>query len=114
MSETSNFAKQYCFTWLSIALTHLVFGILLGIIIGIPWVKQHFKLVFLAARTPIPANALVFINIRLSDIFFSDFIGLSLNLLVFCMQKYPNLILKTVKAKIYLSICNPSEKPLSL
>ena len=32
-----------------IALTHLVFGILLGItIIGIPWAKQHFKLVSLA------------------------------------------------------------------
>ncbi len=32
-----------------IALTHLAFGILLGItIIGIPWAKQHFKLVSLA------------------------------------------------------------------
>jgi len=32
-----------------IALTHLVFGILLGItIIGIPWAKQHFKLMSLA------------------------------------------------------------------
>ena len=32
-----------------IALTHLIFGILLGItIIGIPWAKQHFKLVSLA------------------------------------------------------------------
>jgi len=32
-----------------IALTHLVFGLLLGItIIGIPWAKQHFKLVSLA------------------------------------------------------------------
>ena len=32
-----------------IALTHFVFGILLGItIIGIPWAKQHFKLVSLA------------------------------------------------------------------
>ena len=32
-----------------IALTHLFFGILLGItIIGIPWAKQHFKLVSLA------------------------------------------------------------------
>jgi len=32
-----------------IALTHLVFGILLGItIIGIPWAKQHLKLVSLA------------------------------------------------------------------
>ena len=32
-----------------IALTHLVFGVLLGItIIGIPWAKQHFKLVSLA------------------------------------------------------------------
>lgn len=32
-----------------IALTHLVFGILLGItIIGIPWGKQHFKLMSLA------------------------------------------------------------------
>jgi uncharacterized membrane protein YccF (DUF307 family) len=32
-----------------IALTHLVFGILLGItIIGIPWATQHFKLVSLA------------------------------------------------------------------
>jgi uncharacterized membrane protein YccF (DUF307 family) len=32
-----------------IALTHLVFGILLGItIVGIPWAKQHFKLVSLA------------------------------------------------------------------
>lgn len=32
-----------------IALTHLVFGILLSItIIGIPWAKQHFKLVSLA------------------------------------------------------------------
>ncbi|MDP3432185.1 MAG: YccF domain-containing protein [Bacteroidota bacterium] len=32
-----------------IALTHLIFGLLLGItIIGIPWAKQHFKLVSLA------------------------------------------------------------------
>ena len=32
-----------------IALTHLVFGILLGItIIGIPWAKQHFKMASLA------------------------------------------------------------------
>jgi uncharacterized membrane protein YccF (DUF307 family) len=32
-----------------IALTHLVFGILLGItIIGIPWAKQHFKMMSLA------------------------------------------------------------------
>ena len=32
-----------------IALTHLFFGILLGItIIGIPWAKQHFKLMSLA------------------------------------------------------------------
>jgi len=32
-----------------IALTHLIFGVLLGItIIGIPWAKQHFKLVSLA------------------------------------------------------------------
>lgn len=32
-----------------IALTHLLFGILLGItIIGIPWAKQHFKLASLA------------------------------------------------------------------
>ncbi len=32
-----------------IALTHLFFGVLLGItIIGIPWAKQHFKLVSLA------------------------------------------------------------------
>lgn len=32
-----------------IALTHLFFGLLLGItIIGIPWAKQHFKLVSLA------------------------------------------------------------------
>ncbi len=32
-----------------IALTHFIFGILLGItIIGIPWAKQHFKLVSLA------------------------------------------------------------------
>jgi uncharacterized membrane protein YccF (DUF307 family) len=32
-----------------IALTHLIFGILLGItIIGIPWAKQHFKLASLA------------------------------------------------------------------
>ena len=32
-----------------IALTHLIFGILLGItFIGIPWAKQHFKLVSLA------------------------------------------------------------------
>jgi uncharacterized membrane protein YccF (DUF307 family) len=32
-----------------IALTHFLFGILLGItIIGIPWAKQHFKLVSLA------------------------------------------------------------------
>ena len=32
-----------------IALTHLIFGILLGItIIGIPWAKQHFKLMSLA------------------------------------------------------------------
>lgn len=32
-----------------IALTHLLFGILLGItIIGIPWAKQHFKLLSLA------------------------------------------------------------------
>lgn len=39
-----------------IALTHLVFGILLGItIIGIPWAKQHFKLVSLAL-TPFGRN----------------------------------------------------------
>ena len=32
-----------------IALTHLFFGILLGItIIGIPWAKQHFKMMSLA------------------------------------------------------------------
>jgi uncharacterized membrane protein YccF (DUF307 family) len=32
-----------------IALTHLLFGVLLGItIIGIPWAKQHFKMVSLA------------------------------------------------------------------
>ncbi|MDO8927667.1 MAG: YccF domain-containing protein [Bacteroidota bacterium] len=32
-----------------IALTHLIFGLLLGItIIGIPWAKQHFKLLSLA------------------------------------------------------------------
>ncbi len=32
-----------------IALTHLFFGLLLGItIIGIPWARQHFKLVSLA------------------------------------------------------------------
>lgn len=32
-----------------IALTHLLFGILLGItIIGIPWAKQHFKMMSLA------------------------------------------------------------------
>jgi uncharacterized membrane protein YccF (DUF307 family) len=32
-----------------IALTHLIFGVLLGItIIGIPWAKQHFKMVSLA------------------------------------------------------------------
>lgn len=32
-----------------IALTHLIFGILLGItVIGIPWAKQHFKMVSLA------------------------------------------------------------------
>jgi len=32
-----------------IALTHLIFGLLLGItIIGIPWAKQHFKLMSLA------------------------------------------------------------------
>lgn len=32
-----------------IAATHLVFGLLLGItIIGIPWAKQHFKLMSLA------------------------------------------------------------------
>jgi uncharacterized membrane protein YccF (DUF307 family) len=32
-----------------IALTHLLFGILLGItIIGIPWARQHFKLMSLA------------------------------------------------------------------
>ena len=32
-----------------IALTHLLFGLLLGItIIGIPWAKQHFKLLSLA------------------------------------------------------------------
>lgn len=32
-----------------IALTHLFFGLLLGItIIGIPWAKQHFKLMSLA------------------------------------------------------------------
>lgn len=32
-----------------IALTHVLFGILLGItIIGIPWAKQHFKLASLA------------------------------------------------------------------
>jgi uncharacterized membrane protein YccF (DUF307 family) len=32
-----------------IALTHFIFGLLLGItIIGIPWAKQHFKLVSLA------------------------------------------------------------------
>lgn len=32
-----------------IALTHLLFGVILGItIIGIPWAKQHFKMVSLA------------------------------------------------------------------
>jgi uncharacterized membrane protein YccF (DUF307 family) len=32
-----------------IALTHLLFGLLLGItIIGIPWAKQHFKMMSLA------------------------------------------------------------------
>lgn len=32
-----------------IALTHLLFGVLLGItIIGIPWARQHFKLMSLA------------------------------------------------------------------
>lgn len=32
-----------------IALTHLLFGILLGItIVGIPWAKQHFKMMALA------------------------------------------------------------------
>jgi uncharacterized membrane protein YccF (DUF307 family) len=32
-----------------IALTHLIFGLLLGItIIGIPWARQHFKLMSLA------------------------------------------------------------------
>jgi uncharacterized membrane protein YccF (DUF307 family) len=32
-----------------IAVTHLVFGVLLGItIIGIPWARQHFKLMSLA------------------------------------------------------------------
>ncbi len=32
-----------------IALTHLLFGILLGItIVGIPWAKQHFKMMSLA------------------------------------------------------------------
>ena len=42
------------FLWLIIggvwiALTHLLFGLLLGItIIGIPWAKQHFKMMSLA------------------------------------------------------------------
>jgi hypothetical protein len=67
-------------------------------------------LVLLAAKTPIPANALVFINILRSDMVYL-FNRIKFD---FRSAKISNFVPKKGKMKKYLSDCNPPKKWLSL